>query len=136
LDFALPAVQEIVSGLEKSAPVIYYTKASTHLLLAAADSGADVLSVDWRVDMRELRKTLGPKIALQGNVDPAVLFAPEATIKRVTQETVAALGGAGHILNLGHGILQHTPVENAKIFIETGQQAQFAHEASAAVPSR
>jgi len=136
LDFALPAVQEIVSGLGKRVPVIYYTKASSHLLLAAADSGADVLSVDWRVDLRELRKTLGPKIALQGNVDPAVLFAPESTIRRVTQETLAALGGVGHILNLGHGILQHTPVENAKIFIETGQQARFASEAPAAMPSR
>jgi uroporphyrinogen decarboxylase len=129
-------LRDYVSGLGKSVPVIYYTKASNHLLLAAADSGADVLSVDWRVDLRELRKTLGPKIALQGNVDPAVLFAPEATIRRVTQETVAALSGAGHILNLGHGILQHTPVENAKIFIETGQQARFASEAPAAVPSR
>jgi uroporphyrinogen decarboxylase len=136
LDFALPAVQEIVSGIEKTVPVIYYTKASNHLLLAAADSGADVLSVDWRVDLRELRRTLGPKIALQGNVDPAVLFAPEATIRRATQDTVAMLGGAGHILNLGHGILQHTPVENAKIFVETGQQTQFANEAPAAVPSR
>jgi uroporphyrinogen decarboxylase len=135
LDFALPAVQEIVSGLGKTVPVIYYTKASSHLLLAAADSGADVLSVDWRVDLRELRKTLGPRIALQGNVDPAVLFAPESTIRRVTQDTLNALGGVGHILNLGHGILQHTPVENAKIFIETGQQARFASEAPAAVPS-
>src|SRR6267154_2313082 len=86
LDFALPAVQEIVSGLEKTVPIIYYTKASSHLLLAAADSGADVLSVDWRVDLRELRRTLGPKIALQGNLDPAVLFAPEETIRRVTQD--------------------------------------------------
>lgn len=136
LEFALPAVQEIVSGLEKTVPVIYYTKASSHLLLAAADSGADVLSVDWRVDLRELRKTLGPKIALQGNVDPAVLFAPEETIRRVTQDTVGTLGGVGHILNLGHGILQHTPVENARVFIQTGQQAQFANEASAVVPSR
>jgi uroporphyrinogen decarboxylase len=136
LEFALPAVQEIVSGLGKSVPVIYYTKASNHLLLAAADSGADVLSVDWRVDLRELRRALGPKIALQGNVDPAVLFAPEDTIRRATRETVAALGGAGHILNLGHGILQHTPVENAKIFIETGQQARFASEAPAVLPSR
>ena len=136
LEFALPAVQEIVSGLEKSVPIIYYTKASSHLLFAAADSGADVLSVDWRVDLRELRRTLGPKIALQGNVDPAVLFAPQATIRRVTQDTVASLGGVGHILNLGHGILQHTPVENAKIFIETGKQAQLANEAPAAVPLR
>jgi len=92
--------------------------------------------VDWRVDLRELRKALGPRIALQGNVDPAVLFAPEATIRRVTQETAAALGGTGHILNLGHGILQHTPVENARLFIETGQQASFVSEAPAAVPSR
>ncbi len=136
LEFALPAMQEIVSSLSKAVPVIYYTKASNHLLLAAADSGADVLSVDWRVDLRELRKALGPRIALQGNVDPAVLFAPEATIRRVTQETAAALGGTGHILNLGHGILQHTPVENARLFIETGQQASFVSEAPAAVPSR
>ena len=135
LEFALPAVQEIVSGIGKTVPVIYYTKASNHLLLAAADSGADVLSVDWRVDLRELRKTLGPRIALQGNVDPAVLFAPEPVIQRVTQETLASLGGAGHILNLGHGILPNTPVENAKLFIETGQRMNFTHEAPAAVPS-
>lgn len=135
IEFALPAVQEIVSGIGKAAPVIYYTKASSHLLLAAADSGADVLSVDWRVDLRELRKTLGPRIALQGNVDPAVLFAPENVIARVTNDALAGLGGVGHILNLGHGILPDTPIENAKLFIETGQRMSFAHETPAAVPS-
>ena len=122
-DFALPATQQIISELGTSAPVIYYTKASHHLLPAIARSGASVLSVDWRVDMRALREKLGPRIALQGNVDPAVLFAPPDEIRRITQETVAALGGTGHILNLGHGILQHTPVENAQLFIETGQQS-------------
>jgi uroporphyrinogen decarboxylase len=122
-EFALPAVQEIISGLDGSTPVIYYTKASHHLLPAVARSGANVLSVDWRVDMRALREKLGPRIALQGNVDPAVLFGPPEEIRRATQEAVSALGGTGHILNLGHGILQHTPVENAKLFIETGQQS-------------
>jgi len=135
IEFALPAVQEVVSGIGKAVPVIYYTKASSHLLLAAADSGADVLSVDWRVDLRELRKTLGPRIALQGNVDPTVLFAPENVIERVTTETLSALGGVGHILNLGHGILPNTPVESARAFIETGQKMKFAHEASASVPA-
>ena len=134
--FALPPMQEIVSALGKSAPVIYYTKASNHLLLAAADSGADVLSVDWRVDLRELRRTLGPRVALQGNVDPGVLFAPPDTIRKVTQDTLAALTGAGHILNLGHGILPDTPVENAKIFVETGQSAAFAPDTASAVQSR
>jgi uroporphyrinogen decarboxylase len=93
------------------------------LLPAVARSGASVLSVDWRVDMRELRDKLGPRIALQGNVDPAVLYGPPDQIRRATQEAIAALGGTGHILNLGHGILQHTPVEHAKLFIETGQQS-------------
>src|SRR6266576_4998714 len=69
-DFALPAIQEIIAGLSGSVPVIYYTKASQHLLPAVARTGANVLSVDWRVDLAEIRKTLGPKIALQGNVDP------------------------------------------------------------------
>jgi len=133
--FALPAVKMMISEIDGEVPVIYYTKASHHLLPATARSGADVLSVDWRINLSELRRSLGPKIALQGNVDPAILFAPPEKIRAVTQETVAALGGVGHILNLGHGILQHTPVENAKLFIETGQQAGIA-EAKPAVQSR
>src|SRR5580692_6534443 len=100
-EFALPAVQEIISGLGGSVPVIYYTKASQHLLPAVARSGANVLSVDWRVDLAEIRKTLGPKIALQGNVDPAVLLGPPEKIRAVTLDAIASLSGQGHILNLG-----------------------------------
>jgi uroporphyrinogen decarboxylase len=134
-DFALPATQEIVSGLGGKVPVIYYTKASNHLFPAVALSGANVLSVDWRANLRELRDALGPRIALQGNVDPAVLFGPQEKIRRVTLETISALRGEGHILNLGHGILPNTPVENARLFIETGQQAAL-HEAKPAVQAR
>jgi uroporphyrinogen decarboxylase len=122
-EFALRATQEIVSGLGGKVPVIYYTKASNHLLPAVALSGANVLSVDWRVNLRELRDALGPRLALQGNVDPAVLLGPQEKIRRATLETISALRGEGHILNLGHGILPNTPVENARLFIETGQQA-------------
>jgi uroporphyrinogen decarboxylase len=121
--FVLPAVQEVISGLGNKVPVIYYTKASHHQLPAIAHSGANVLSVDWRVDLAEIRSSLGPKIALQGNVDPAVLFGPPEKIREITLGAISALGGQGHILNLGHGILQHTPVEHAKLFIETGQNA-------------
>jgi len=122
-DSALPATQEVISGVSGSAPVIYYTKASQHLLPAAARSGANVLSVDWRVDLGEIRGALGPKIALQGNLDPAVLLGPAEKIREVTLGTIHSLAGRGHILNLGHGILPNTPVENAQLFVETGQQA-------------
>jgi len=132
VEFALPAVQEIIGGLGGSVPVIYYTKASQHLLSAVARSGANVLSVDWRVDLAEIRKTLGSKIALQGNVDPAVLLAPPERIRDVTLATINSLAGHGHILNLGHGILQNTPVENAHLFIETGQRPLIQHARPAA----
>ena len=126
-EFALPAVQEIIAGLGGLVPLIYYTKASQHLLSAVGRSGANVLSVDWRVDLADIRKTLGPKIALQGNVDPSVLLAPPEKIRDITLATINSLAGHGHILNLGHGILQNTPVENAQLFIETGQRALIQH---------
>jgi uroporphyrinogen decarboxylase len=130
--FALPAVQQVVDAVGDDFPVIYYTKASHHLMPVVARSGANVLSVDWRIDMPALRRALGPTIGLQGNLDPAILLGPPEKIRQATLQTVAALGGCGHILNLGHGILQDTPVENAKLFIETGQQAELAEAKPAA----
>jgi uroporphyrinogen decarboxylase len=129
--FALPAVQEVISAVRGTAPVIYYTKSSHHLLPAVAESGADVLSCDWRVNLAELRAKVGPKIALQGNLDPAVLFAPQEHIRKTTKEILQPLGGVGHILNLGHGILPSTPVENAQTFITTGQQFSFTEKLAA-----
>ena len=133
--FALPAVHEIISAIGGTVPLIYYTKASHHLLGAVAKAGANVLSLDWRIDLAETRAKLGPRVALQGNVDPAVLFSPVEKVRTVTRETAEKLGGVGHILNLGHGILVGTPVENAQAFIETGQRVEFA-ESKRAVPSR
>lgn len=135
-DFALPAVQQIIEGIAGAAPVIYYTKSSSHLLPAVAESGAAVLSLDWRVNLAELRKSFGPGIALQGNLDPAILFAPRHRIRRATAEILSQLQGAGHILNLGHGILPDTPVENARIFIETAQQTAFTEGPSSARTGR
>jgi len=131
---ALPAVKQVLSEISGSVPSIYYTKASQHLLSALSRSGANVLSVDWRVELGEIRGVLGPKIALQGNVDPAVLLGPLERIREVTLDNVHSLAGRGHILNLGHGILPDTPVENAQLFVETGQQA--LREEMRAVPVR
>jgi len=129
-EFALPAVQEIIAGLPGTVPVIYYTKASHHLLSAVADSRADVLSLDWRVDLGELRAKLGSRVALQGNLDPAVLFGPHENIVGTTRRILGQLGGKGHILNLGHGILPATPIEAAQAFIRTGQQFPFSSTAA------
>jgi uroporphyrinogen decarboxylase len=122
-EFVLPSVQQVISGLAGKVPVIYYTKASHHLLPAIVKTGADVLSVDWRVSLSNLRALAGPRIALQGNLDPAVLLGPDEKIRRSTLEIAAELKGVGHILNLGHGILPQTPVEHAQLFVLTGQQA-------------
>jgi uroporphyrinogen decarboxylase len=124
--FALPAVREMASALRGKVPVIYYSKASHHLLPAMGRSGADVLSCDWRVNLGELRRALGTGMALQGNLDPATLFAPPELVRSETLRVLGQLGGAGHILNLGHGILPETPVESARVFIETGQGLSFS----------
>jgi uroporphyrinogen decarboxylase len=134
-EFVLPAVQEIIAGIGGVVPVIYYTKASHHLLPSIVKTGANVLSVDWRVSLKELRALVGPRAALQGNLDPAVLLGPKEKIRQTTLEIVDELRGVGHILNLGHGILQHTPVENAQLFIHTGQQAALS-DASQVAQSR
>jgi uroporphyrinogen decarboxylase len=134
-EFVLPVVQEVIAGLIKTVPVIYYTKASHHLLPSVVRAGADVLSVDWRVSLSQLRKLAGPHVALQGNLDPAILFGPAEKIVSATEQIAAEISGHGHILNLGHGILQHTPVENAQLFIHTGQHAAIP-VAQPAVQSR
>ncbi len=128
--FALPALQRLIEELRadpraRAAPVILYIKAANHLLESAVQAGADVLSVDWRVDLAEARQRW-PRLALQGNVDPCVLLGPLENIETAAHAAVAKTGGIGHILNLGHGILPQTPVENAQVFVRAGQQAPVA----------
>ncbi|MCL4522895.1 MAG: uroporphyrinogen decarboxylase [Acidobacteria bacterium] len=121
-EFALPATQFLISELQAGpAPVIYYSKATAHLLDSLAKTGADVLSIDWRIDLADARKRLGNRVALQGNVDPCILLGPEDGVRAAAREAIEKTGGIGHILNLGHGILPSVPVENARAFVEAGQ---------------
>ena len=130
--FELPATQLLIGEIEAgSTPVILYTKASNHLLDAVATSGATVLSVDWRGDLAKLRSQYGARLALQGNVDPCVLLGPERAIREAARAAVDATGGVGHVLNLGHGILPQTLVENARTFVEAGQSATVTASKSA-----
>ena len=114
-EFELPATRSVFESLGAAGvPKILYGKGSSHLIDLQAQSGTDVLSVDWRTDLAEARRTLGDRVALQGNVDPNLLLGPEPAIRAAAREAVEKTGGLGHILNLGHGILPATPVENAQ----------------------
>ena len=82
-------------------------------------AGGTVIGLDWRVPLDEGWKNVGEGVAIQGNLDPAALFAPLPELRRRVQEVLhRAAGRPGHIFNLGHGILQHTPVENVKAVVE------------------
>jgi uroporphyrinogen decarboxylase len=125
--FELPATQMVLQALTaETAPKILFAKGSSRHLESLAKSGADVLSVDWNTDLAEARRKLGRRVALQGNVDPSVLLGPVEEVRRAAREAIEKTGGAGHILNLGHGILPNTPVENARAFVQAGKAALVA----------
>ncbi|MBS0580122.1 MAG: uroporphyrinogen decarboxylase [Proteobacteria bacterium] len=111
--FALPAVRRALAIARRAGvPLIYYVNQGAALMEAVADLDADVIGVDWRMDLAEVRRRLGPGKAVQGNLDPAALFAPAEELKRQVAAVIAAAGPApGHIFNLGHGIWQDTPPE-------------------------
>ncbi len=122
-EFELPATQLLISELNTPQPVILFTKNSGHLIDLAAQTGAGVLSVDWRADLAALQKSFAGKLSLQGNVDPCALLSSPSQAEAAARHAVAQTGGLGHILNLGHGILPATPVENALAFVRAGQSA-------------
>ncbi len=119
-EHVLPHVTRLVQELKKSgAPIIYFGTDSATLLPAMAETGADVLGVDWRIPLDGAWASVEYKTAIQGNLDPVVLFADQKTLRRRAHEVLRRAGGRpGHIFNLGHGILQDTPVENVKALVE------------------
>ena len=84
-----------------------------------ANSGADVIGLDWTMNLGEVRSKIGNKVALQGNLDPTVLYAPKEKIREETVKVLRSFGeGNGHIFNLGHGILPDVAPENARALVE------------------
>jgi len=123
-EFELPATRSVIEAIAGTgAQRILFAKGSAQHLRNLAKTGADVLSVDWKTDLGEARRALGDGIGLQGNVAPSILLGEVNQVRRAACEAVQKTGGFGHILNLGHGILPNTPVENAKAFVEGGQAA-------------
>jgi len=119
-EFAFPHVRAIFDRLRDLAvPVIHFGTGTGHLLAAQREAGGDVIGVDWRTPLDEGWRRAGDAVAVQGNLDPTLLFAPrERLLRRVDDVLQRAAGRPGHIFNLGHGILPGTPVENVKAVVE------------------
>ncbi|KAJ6951972.1 hypothetical protein NC653_041211 [Populus alba x Populus x berolinensis] len=127
-EFSLPYLKQIVDTVKQShpnLPLILYASGSGGLLERLALTGVDVVSLDWSVDMAEGRKRLGPDVAVQGNVDPGVLFGSKEFITNRINDVVKKAGKGKHILNLGHGIVVGTPEENVAHFFEVAKGIRY-----------
>jgi len=118
-EFSLQYMEKIIAGLTREhdgriVPRIAFTKGGGLWLEAQAGIGADALGLDWAIDIGEARRRVGDKVALQGNLDPAILLSTPEAIEKEVASILASYGhGHGHVFNLGHGITQWTPPENA-----------------------
>jgi len=122
--YVLPRTTELIKTLKVSgAPVIYFGTDTSTLLASLKETGADVIGLDWRIPLDEGWKRLGNDGAVQGNLDPVLLFADWKQVKAGAVRILDQAGGKpGHIFNLGHGILPETPVENVRALAEYVQE--------------
>lgn len=119
-EFSLRYVEKIISKIKrKDEPVIFFAKGVHYNLIRLASIGADVLGLDWTMDLGEVRKKVGDKVALQGNLDPTILYANKDYLKEEVKNVLASFGkGNGHIFNLGHGVLPDIDPENVKALVQ------------------
>lgn len=124
-EFVLPHTRQTVASLTPGVPVIHFGTDTASLLTLMRDAGGDVIGLDWRVDLGEAWARLGPRVAVQGNLDPVALFAEPDEIRRQAGRILErAARRPGHIFNLGHGVLPHTPVDHVRALID------YVHDAT------
>jgi uroporphyrinogen decarboxylase len=127
--FVFPHMKRLFTKLDQSVPSIHFGTDTGSLLELQRDAGGSVIGLDWRVDLASAWDRLGPGVAVQGNLDPVVLFAPRREIEVQARRILErAAGRPGHIFNLGHGILPQTPVDHVRALVD------LVHEASARRP--
>lgn len=117
--FVFPHSKAVLDGIEPGPPVIHFGTGTAPLLEQMRDAGGDVIALDWRVNLADAWKRLGPDVAVQGNLDPAILLASASTIRKRAREIIDQAGGRpGHIFNLGHGVLPNTPHDNVVALVD------------------
>ena len=122
-EWVQPTHCEIAAKLDRTAaPLILYVNDGAHVLEETAQTGADVISLDWRVDLGDAARRVGSRVSLQGNLDPCALAAgPETIAAKVRALAAAGATARGHILNLGHGVLPDTPVAGVRAFTDAAR---------------
>jgi uroporphyrinogen decarboxylase len=114
----LPHVRRVIGGVTPGVPVIHFGTQTGSLIGLMREAGGDVIGLDWRVDLVQAWERLGD-VAVQGNLDPTVLFAPRDVVRRRALDLLRRVGGRpGHVFNLGHGILPHTPLDNVLALVD------------------
>jgi len=128
-EFSLRYMQAIVSGLTRKAegrrvPVILFTKGGGQWLETMAATGCDALGLDWTTDLKDARVRVGERVALQGNLDPCVLYASPERIRADVETVLESFGrGSGHVFNLGHGIHPDVDPERVAVLVEAVHSA-------------
>ncbi|MGO2392347.1 MAG: uroporphyrinogen decarboxylase [Halomonas sp.] len=141
LEFSLRYMKQIVAGLIREhdgrrVPVILFTKNGGQWLEHIADAGADALGIDWSTELSDARARVGHKVALQGNLDPNVLFARPSAIRTEVARVLESYGhGPGHVFNLGHGISQFTHPDNVTAFMEALHELSPQYHRDISTPS-
>ncbi|SMP39841.1 uroporphyrinogen decarboxylase [Neorhodopirellula lusitana] len=121
--FVLPWMQRIIAGVTPGVPLINFATGNPELLPLLRGDGRTVVGIDWRIDLASAWKRVGHDISVQGNLDPTVLLTDKPTIRAAAQDVLdQAAGRPGHIFNLGHGVMQTTPVENAIELVKAVQE--------------
>jgi len=119
-EYVQPHVQAIFAALDASVPHIHFANGATHMLREVREAGGDVISVDWHVGLDDAWKTVGFDRAIQGNLDPVTMLAPQPFLEQRIADVLQRAGGRdGHVFNLGHGLLPATPPENVGFAVES-----------------
>ena len=119
-EFSLKYISKVISQIKrKDEPIIVFAKGVHYKMESLAASGANVISLDWTMDLGKVRNEVGNKVALQGNMDPTILYAKKEVIRKEVKRILTSFGkGSGHIFNLGHGILPDVDPESAKALVQ------------------
>lgn len=135
-EFSLYYVKQVMAGLvrhynNRKVPSILFTKGGSRWLKQMAAAGSDALGVDWEISLAEARSQVGHQVALQGNLNPAVLLQSPDEIRRAVAETLASFGkGEGHVFNLGHGITPDVPPEHMSVLVEAVHELSQPYHAA------